>query len=138
VGGKPSTNEKPRTNERMICKWESLRGGWACPWGGLWVSVGAPVGESRPRILSTNKRMDDVQMGVVSGWGACPLRQAQCNAWADSEFWQPCPCAPSTRGCLRHGLWRGRSRFWRGRLPRWQLPYDGLHLFLWHGRNQRA
>ena len=28
-------------------KWESLRGGWACPCGGLWVSAGVSVGEKK-------------------------------------------------------------------------------------------
>jgi hypothetical protein len=59
-GGKPSTNEKPRITEWTMCKWESLRGGWTCPCGGLW---------GGQRTLSrTHERewMDGVQMGVVS------------------------------------------------------------------------
>ena len=28
-------------------KWESLRSGWACPCGGLWVSAGVSVGERK-------------------------------------------------------------------------------------------
>ena len=56
-------------------KWKSLRIEWACPCGGLWVSAGASVGESRPRILSANKRMDDVQMAVASEWAGLSLRR---------------------------------------------------------------
>ena len=41
------------TNKRMdLSKWESLRSGWACPCGGLWVSAGVSVGENRPRMKS--------------------------------------------------------------------------------------
>ncbi len=50
------------------CKWESLRGGWDCPCGGLWVSAGASVGESRPRMETTNTQIGDAQMGAASGW----------------------------------------------------------------------
>ena len=55
-GEKPSTNEKPRTpalapgasvNEWTMRKWESLRTGWGCPCGGLWVSAGVSVGERK-------------------------------------------------------------------------------------------
>ena len=56
-------------------KWKSLRAGWACPCGGFWVSAGVSVGESRPRILSANKRMDDVQMAVASEWAGLSLRR---------------------------------------------------------------
>ena len=33
------------------------------------------MGESRPRILSANKRMDDVQMAVASEWAGLSLRR---------------------------------------------------------------
>jgi len=32
-------------------------------------------GGSRPRILSTNKRIDDVQMGVASDWVGLSMRR---------------------------------------------------------------
>jgi len=34
-------------NGWTVRKWESLRGGWACPCGGLWVSGGVVVGERK-------------------------------------------------------------------------------------------
>ena len=58
-GGKPSTNEKPRTfGEWTMCKWEVLRAGRACllrqaqhnACGGLWVLAGVSVGGNRPRM----------------------------------------------------------------------------------------
>ena len=62
---------------------QRLRSGWACllrqaqhnACGGFWVSAGVSVGESRPRILSANKRMDDVQMAVASEWAGLSLRR---------------------------------------------------------------
>ena len=50
-------------------------GGWACPCGGFWVSAGVSVGENRPRMKATNKRMDGAQMGVASGWVGLSLRR---------------------------------------------------------------
>ena len=42
--------------------------------GGLWVSAGVSVGENRPRMKTTNTRMNDVQMGVASDWVGLSLR----------------------------------------------------------------
>ena len=44
-GGKPSTNEN-HDDEWTMCKWESLRAGWACPCGGFWVLAGVAVGSA--------------------------------------------------------------------------------------------
>jgi len=85
-GGKPSTNET--TNSRMDdVSWESLRTGWACPCGGLWVSAGASVGENRPR-MKPRWQMDDVQMGVVSTSSTQRLRGGGLVPAAGCGFWR--------------------------------------------------
>ena len=140
----------------LLSTWkEVFRTRRGCPCGGLWVSAGASVGESRPRMKTTNARMDDVQMGVASEWVGLSLRRgvgfggcvrvrgvgqrtlsrihgrkrtngAQMEVHfglgaavraTGSGFRRACPWTPSMHGYLRHGLWRGKSRFWVGSPP---------------------
>ena len=134
-GGKPSTNETTMRNGRCTngsgfdrvyptgtmstssttCLTQRLRAGEGCPCGGLWVSAGAAVGESRPRMKSTmsNERCANVSrfgMGEAVPATGCGFRRARL--WGGStNFVTP----PKYGGA--GGLTDGNGRMARG----WKL-----------------
>ena len=67
-----------------MCKWESLRAGWACPCGGFWVSAGASVGWSTDFVTDSRTGTDGRRAGgsgfdrlnpTASGWVGLSLRR---------------------------------------------------------------